>query len=83
MALFIRDPEVDDLAARLQQITRAPTKTAAVRAALEHELKRHTQVLPLEDRLKDVRAKAETLGFREGQNINFDMKAFSDEMWGE
>ncbi|WP_322996516.1 type II toxin-antitoxin system VapB family antitoxin [Castellaniella sp.] len=83
MALFIRDPEVDDLAARLQQITRAPTKTAAVRAALEHELMRHTQVQPLADRLKDVRAKAEALGFREGQSVDFDMKAFTDEMWGE
>lgn len=82
MALFIRDADVDALAVELQRVTKAPSKTAAVRAALEHELNRQTQARPLLERLRGAHAKAEAMGFRKGQGT-FDMKAFTDEGWGE
>lgn len=49
MPLYIRDDLVDTLAARLQAVTGARTKTDAVRAALEHDLARHAEPAPSQD----------------------------------
>ena len=80
MALYIRDAEVDALAAEVQRLTRAPTKTEAVRRALQHELARARKTLPLRNRMERAKALADAMG---PSGAAFDMKAFTDEMWGD
>ncbi|MER8375591.1 type II toxin-antitoxin system VapB family antitoxin [Mesorhizobium sp. M1409] len=78
MPLYIRDDEVDALAAKLQRETNAPSKTEAVRTALVHELERNRAKVPLRDRLARLQAEATKMGL---PNPDFDMKKFTDEMW--
>lgn len=80
MPLFIRDPEVDLLAEELRRITKAKTKTEAVRQALEAQLLSARRALPLAERLSRARALADAMG---PSDPAFDMKAFTDEMWGD
>lgn len=81
MALYIRDSDVDALATRLQEMTNAPTKTEAVRRALENEIERKRKEIPLKERLEKIREKAWAMGLR--PNPDFDQKAFFDELSGE
>jgi antitoxin VapB len=78
MPLYIRDRAVDQLAERVQKATGASTKTEAVRIALEHELERATARMSFDERNAKVMAMADALG---ATDPNFDMKAFTDEMW--
>ena len=80
MALFIRDEEVDALAEDVRRITGAKTKTEAVRRALRLQLDAARRALPLRERLARSKSLADGLG---KNDPNFDMKSFSDEMWGE
>ncbi len=87
MPLFIRDDQVDDLASRLQAMTGARTKTEAVRLALEREIKRQTANMLPSQRIGNalaivagIRANAAERGL--AGTDDFDMKAFTDEMWG-
>lgn len=80
MPLYIRDNEVDALAAELQAVSGAQSKTEAVRAALQHELQRHRAKVPLRERLAKLQARAAELGL---PNRDFDMKRFTDSMWGD
>jgi antitoxin VapB len=80
MPLFIRDDDVSALAEELTRLTKARSKTEAVRAALRHELKRVRGGVPLRDRLARIHEKAATIGL---PNPAFDMKAYSDAMWGD
>lgn len=80
MALFIRDAEVDALAAQIQRLTKARTKTEAVRQALRHELTRTRKALPLRERLDRAKTLADAIGLND---TSFDMKRFTDEMWGD
>ena len=78
MPLYIRDDEVDALAAKLQRETQARSKTEAVRTALLHELERHRAKIPLRDRIIRLQEEAKKIGL---PNLDFDMKKFTDEMW--
>lgn len=80
MPLTIRDPEVDALVEELRRLTGARTKTEAVRQALRAELARARRALPLEERLARAKALADAMG---PSDPGFDMKAYTDEMWGE
>ena len=80
MPLFIRDPEVDALALEVQQATKAPTKTEAVRKALKNELERVRRARPLRERLANAKALADAMG---PGTPDFDMKKYTDEMWGD
>jgi antitoxin VapB len=80
MPLYIRDQAVDQLADRVQKATGARTKTDAVRIALEHELDRATARMTFDERNAKVMAMADALG---ATDPKFDMKAFTDEMWGK
>lgn len=80
MPLNIRDDDVDALAVRLQEITGAQTKTEAVGEALRHEIERSLARLPLRERLAAVIARTQPLG---PGDPDFDMKAYTDEMWGD
>jgi antitoxin VapB len=78
MPLYIRDAEVDALAAEVQALTGAPTKTEAVRLALRHEIERHRKATPLQQKMQGAKALAQAIGPVDGA---FDMKAFTDALW--
>jgi antitoxin VapB len=78
MALYIRDAEVDALAAELQKVTKARTKTEAVRRALQNELALARKAQPLRERLGRARALADAMGPSDADVV---LKAFADEMW--
>lgn len=80
MALFIRDDEVDELAAELQKATKAVTKKEAVRIALRNELERTKRRNRSDERFLRAMALADAMG---PSDPNFDMKRFMDEMWGD
>ena len=79
MSLFIRDETVDALAKRLQKRMKAPSKTAAVRTALQNELHRLEQKIPLRER---VRKFQDMVAFDGPLDPNYDDKSFMDDMWG-
>lgn len=78
MPLYIRDDDVDLLAARVQALAGIRTKTEAVRRALQHELERIDAARPLRARIAESLALADAMG--QGSS-DFDMKAFTDAMW--
>lgn len=78
MALFIRDAEVDALAEEVRILTGAKTKTEAVRQALRKQRDQARKTMDVGTRLARAKAMADALG---ASNPNFDMKAFTDEMW--
>jgi antitoxin VapB len=80
MALFIRDAEVDALAEEVRKLTKAKTKTEAVRRALKTQLAEARRAAPLEDRLARARALADAMG---PGDPDFDMKVYTDAMWGD
>jgi antitoxin VapB len=80
MPLFIRDPDVDAMTVELQQLTKARSKTEVVRTALRNELERSRGTVPLRERLTKVKQMARRIG---PANPDFDMKKFTDEMWGD
>lgn len=80
MPLYIRDDQVDQLAEAVMATTGAKTKTDAVRAALEAALEQAKSRQSLFDRLGPVWNKAASMG---SPDPNFDMKSFTDEMWGD
>jgi antitoxin VapB len=80
MALFIRDAEVEALADEVRKITKAKTKTEAVRRALKAHLAEARRLTPLRERMARSKALADAIG---PSDRAFDMKAYSDEMWGE
>ena len=80
MPLFIRNAEVDALAEEVRRVTKVKTKTEAVRGALEARLIDVRRNLPLAARLARSRALADAMGCGAP---DFDMKAFTDEMWGD
>ena len=82
MPLYIRDSEVDALATKVQAAAKTRTKTEAVRLALEHELQRLGETPPLRVRLAKAIEMARAMGVDAKGADDFDMKAFTDEMWG-
>jgi len=80
MALFIRDSEVDALAEEVRKLTKAKTKTEAVRRALQAQLVEVRRALPAGARLARSKAMADALG---PNAPGFDMKAYTDELWGD
>ena len=80
MALFIRDEEVDALAGELKEVLKAPSKKDAVKTALQNELQRARRERTFSERIKRAQAMADAMG---PSDPNFDMKKFTDEMWGD
>ena len=80
MPLYIRDDDVDLLASELKSLLGARTKTDAVRQALRQEIERAREAVPLRERIEAAKRIARKIG---PPRRNFDMKAFTDEMWGE
>ena len=80
MALFIRDSDVDALAEEVRKLTKARTKTEAVRRALQAQLAAARRAQPLRERLARSKALADAMG---PSDPDFDMKRYTDEMWGD
>lgn len=80
MPLYVRDDDVDALAVELQKLTKARSKTEAVRQALKHEIERNRASIPLRERLAKLQERAAAIGL---PNPDFDMKKFTDDMWGD
>lgn len=83
MPLYVRDERVNQLAEQAQKILKAPTKTDAIRQALERvvetsETAKTVEKPPLAERLKAIQDKYQSMGT---PNPDFDEKAFLDEMW--
>ena len=79
MPLFIKDPDVAEMAERLRKLTSARTKTEAVRQALKSALKAAMDEPSLSDSLRAAVDIARRIG---PSDPEFDQKRFSDEMWG-
>ena len=80
MALFIRDSDVNALAEELRRLTKAATKTEAVRGALLAQLAAVRQKIPARDCLERSKAMADALA---ANNPSFDIKAYTDKSWGD
>lgn len=79
MSLYIRDSAVDELAKKVQKLTKAPNKTEAVRRALENELARMQETIPLKERVRKIQDEVAAIL---GPNpAPFDMKKYTDEMY--
>ena len=80
MPLYIRDDSVDALAVRFMKLIGAKSKTEAVRNALISQIESEANRKPFLDRLAPVLKRADGVG---EADPDFDMKAFTDEMWEE
>lgn len=78
MPLFIKDPDVAEMAERLRKLTSARTKTEAVRQALKSALRAATEQPTLSDNVRAAIDIARRIG---RPDPDFDQKRFSDEMW--
>jgi antitoxin VapB len=83
MPLYVRDERVNQLAEQARRILNAPTKTDAIRQALEKVVadadpETKPDERPLAERLKALQAEVQRLGT---PNPDFDEKKFLDEMW--
>ncbi|OHV76283.1 type II toxin-antitoxin system VapB family antitoxin [Rhizobium sp. LCM 4573] len=84
MPLYARDERVNQLAEQARKILNAPTKTDAIRQALEkvveapEEAGITSEKPPLAERLQAIRDRYQSMG---KSNPDFDEKAFLDEMW--
>lgn len=86
MPLYVRDERVNELAEQARRILNAPTKTDAIRQALEKvvenkDLAHPKPKPPLRERLDQLRKE---FGLPEYSSLPpFDEKTFLDEMWGD
>jgi antitoxin VapB len=80
MPLYVRDEQVNQLAEQARKILKAPTKTDAIRQALERVVSEDAQRAPLAERLARIKQRYQSMG---SIDPNFDEKAFLDEMWGD
>ena len=83
MPLYVRDERVNELAEQARRILNAPTKTDAIRQALQRvvetaEASDTSEKPSLRERLKAIQDEVKRLG---KPNPDFDDKAFLDEMW--
>ena len=78
MSLYIRDQDVNLLATQVQEVLGVKTKTEAVRSALILALNAAKKNQSFDKRNAKALALADELG---SPNPNFNMKAFTDEMW--
>jgi len=87
MPLYVRDERVNQLAEQARKILNAPTKTDAIRQALERVVENSPaadEEAPrpsLRERLERIRAKYDMPPYESLEP--FDEKAYLDEMWGD
>jgi antitoxin VapB len=77
--LYIKDEAVYDLAVAVMKATNAKSKTDAVRQALQHELQRAQETVPLRDRVRELQ---DAVAAKRGPNPKpIDLKKISDDLW--
>lgn len=87
MPLYVRDERVNQLAEQARKILNAPTKTDAIRQALEKVVEAPSDAAvgekkaSLTERLGRLRDKYNMPPYESLEH--FDQKAFLDEMWGD
>lgn len=86
MTLTIHDDEIETMAEQLRAATNAGSSEDAIRAALREALLR-SAAEPAPKTPEEIRAvirAARQRAIAEGRNkVPFDMKSFSDELWGD
>ncbi|MDD7973937.1 type II toxin-antitoxin system VapB family antitoxin [Roseinatronobacter alkalisoli] len=80
MPLYIKDPDVDQLAERFRAASGAKNKTEAVRAALLNSIADLEKRETLAERVAKVQRKAAAAGLGPRKA---DDKPFMDELWGD
>jgi antitoxin VapB len=80
MPLYVRDERVNQLAEQAQKILKAPTKTDAIRQALERVVAAEEIQTPLAQRLEKIKHRYQSMG---AVDPSFDQKEFLDDMWGD
>ncbi|WP_237152145.1 type II toxin-antitoxin system VapB family antitoxin [Oryzibacter oryziterrae] len=80
MQLHLQDDEALALAEEVKRLTHADSLEVAVKQALRHEIDRVKNSTGLWNRLSAAREKAGQIG---PGNPDFDMKSFTDAMWGD
>ena len=85
MPLYVRDERVNQLAEQAQKILKAPTKTEAIRQALERvvtqsEKNDNPSLTALGEKVRKLRKEFNLPDY--ASLPPFDDKAFLDEMWG-
>ena len=78
MPLYIKDPDVAEMAETLRKLTSAPSKTEAVRQALKRALDAATERPSRSQGLREAIAIAQRIG---PFDPDFGQKRFFDEMW--
>ncbi|MER2198198.1 type II toxin-antitoxin system VapB family antitoxin [Methylobacterium brachiatum] len=78
--LSIRDEEVRTLAETVMRKSGAPNLTAAIKLALQHEIRRADEAVPLAQRVAAIRAKA--LAKATGTPQSPLSEAERDALWG-
>jgi len=80
MPLYIKDPQVNELAEDAVKYLGAPNKTEAVRMALKAAIAEARAKIPLEERIKELQDEvAAKLG---PFDPAYDHKADMDDLWG-
>ncbi len=80
MPLYVRDERVNQLAEQARKILKAPTKTDAIRQALERVVEGEKRRPLLGERLETLKQRYRSMGTADP---DFDEKAFLDDMWGD
>lgn len=81
MPLYVRDERVNALAEEARTILKAPTKTEAIRLALQRLIEEERAKPSLGERVARLREKYALAEHASLQS--FDDKAFLDRMWGD
>lgn len=79
MPLYIKDPEVGQLAEDAVKFLHAENKTEAVRQALKAAIAEARAKMPLEERIADLQDLIAALG---PSDPSYDHKADMDDLWG-
>lgn len=79
MPLYIKDPQVSELAEDAVKYLGAPNKTEAVRMALKAAIAEARSKIPLEERIRELQDKLDEIG---PPDPTYDHKADMDVLWG-
>lgn len=83
MALYVKDPAVDNLVERYLALTGLTNKTEAVRRVFSEQLKALADKETLAQRVEKIQHRAARAGFKSGGSDIAADKAFMDDVWGD
>lgn len=83
MALYVKDPAVDNLVEQYCALTGLTNKTEAVRRVFTEQLKAMADKETLAQRVERIQHRAALSGFKSGGSNTAADKAFMDNIWSE